>query len=112
MASANSPGIRIQHSGTICVRDEGGHSDHRYTAYTIGTKGTDLTQQFETVHARHFNVRQDQIRMDLFYSLKALEPIPRRNNSRTSVTQEDTQIPSCVIMIFHYDNREIIETVG
>jgi hypothetical protein len=30
-----------------------GHSDNRYTASSIGSKGTNFTQQLEAVHFRH-----------------------------------------------------------
>jgi hypothetical protein len=46
----------IQYARSICVRDEGGHSDNLYTAAGIGSKGPNFTQQLEAVHSRHFNV--------------------------------------------------------
>jgi hypothetical protein len=98
----------IQYARSICVRDKGGHSDNRYTAAGIGSKGPNLTQQLEAVHSRHFNVGHHQIGTVTFCCLKAFEPIPGQHDICTDLLQEETQIPARIVMIFHDNNCEIV----
>jgi hypothetical protein len=44
----------IQYARSICVRDEGGHSDNRYTASGISSKSSNFSQQLKTVHSMQF----------------------------------------------------------
>ncbi len=66
--------------------------------------------KFEAVHSGHFNIGQHQVRMTIFYSVE--RRIPRQHDVYTQLLQEETQIPSYVVMIFHNDNRKIAEPVG
>jgi hypothetical protein len=75
-------------------------------------KGANFTHQLEAVHSRHINVGQRQIRKVIFYCVEAFRRIPRQQDVCAQVIQEQTQIPSSVVMIFHNENREITERVG
>src|SRR5580704_12150034 len=46
-----------------------------------------------------------------FYCVEAFRRIPRQQDGCTQVIQEQSQIPSRVVMIFHNDNRQITEGV-
>jgi hypothetical protein len=68
----------IQYARSNCVRDEGGHSDNRYTASGISSKKLEFlaATQNRPFHAV-YNVGHHQIRTAMFCCLEAFEPIPR-----------------------------------
>jgi hypothetical protein len=68
-------------------------------------------QQLKAVYSRHINVGQHQIWKVLFYCVEAFRRIPRQQDICTQVIQEQSQIPSRVVMIFHNDNRQFTEGV-
>jgi hypothetical protein len=88
----------LQYARSIGVRDEGGHSDNRYTADGIGSKGTNFTQQLEAVHSRHLNVGHHQIRVAIFCCLKSFNPIPRQHDVGTQAIQEQNHLSARIVM--------------